>query len=247
MAWSFTRYSALAGVGVAALVIAQPASAQERSFNVPAQDARQSIPEFARQAGVQISAPADTGIKTNAVKGTLDVDTALRQLIRGTGLEIASSSGGMIVLRRPENPGGNAAAASKAASSGEEGSSGSQQIVVTGTHLRSAAPTSPVITITRRDIDQTGATSVEDFMRRLPQNLSAGVAKENFAVVGTGQDITDHGAGINLRGLGQRATGILTQPSFRDPTRRAAGAGCSTGRYRGSGTSRVEKCGSPPR
>ena len=46
-------------------------------------------------------------------------------------------------------------------------------------------------------------------MRHLPQNLSAGVGQQNFGVPGSGQDITQYGAGINLRGLGQRATLVL--------------------------------------
>jgi len=49
--------------------------AQERSFDVPASDAVHAIPEFARQAGLQIVAPADElkGIRTPAIKGNLDV------------------------------------------------------------------------------------------------------------------------------------------------------------------------------
>ncbi len=84
-----------------------------------------------------------------------------------------------------------------------------EDIVVTGTHVRSAPPTSPVLTISRRDIDEAAPSSVEELVRHLPQNLSAGVAQENFGVTGAGADITEHGAGINLRGLGQRATLVL--------------------------------------
>jgi outer membrane receptor protein involved in Fe transport len=169
----------LGGVAVAALVIAQPASAQQRSFNVPAEDARQAIPEFARQAGVQISAPAETGIKTNAVKGKLDIDAALRELIRGTGLEIASSSGGMIVLRHVEIPPGNAGAATKAASLGE-GTAGSaaaaigsadQQAIIVTAQKRSErlldVPV-PVSVLDSRELVENNYVRIQDYYTRVP-------------------------------------------------------------------------------
>src|SRR3546814_13920998 len=38
---------------IVAMAMASPAMAQERSFNVPAQNAARAIPEFTRQAGIQ--------------------------------------------------------------------------------------------------------------------------------------------------------------------------------------------------
>jgi hypothetical protein len=63
------------GVSVAALLAATGATAQERTFDVPAGLAANSIPQFARQAGVQIIAPAGKlkGVVTPAVKGRQDV------------------------------------------------------------------------------------------------------------------------------------------------------------------------------
>src|SRR3546814_6002076 len=62
--------------------------AQERSFNVPAQNAARAIPEFARQAGIQIvaSGVATRGKTTNAVQGSMSVREGLRILLAGTGL-----------------------------------------------------------------------------------------------------------------------------------------------------------------
>jgi len=97
-----SRYSILScGVAAIAIVQAVPAQAQERVFDVPAQPAVRAIPELARQAQIQIIAPARDldGISTPAVKGRMDVRIALRQLIAGTPLRIDSDDGQTITLR----------------------------------------------------------------------------------------------------------------------------------------------------
>ena len=78
-----------------------PALSQTVSFNVPEQDAASAIPEFARQAQLQILAPADklVGVKTHAISGALDARAALKKMLEGTGLVIASDDGHTISLR----------------------------------------------------------------------------------------------------------------------------------------------------
>lgn len=97
-----SRYSVLAcGTSIVALAIAAPSFAQERVFDIPAQAAVRAIPELARQGQVQIVAPARDlgGIQTPAVKGTMDVRTALRRLIAGTPLRIDTDDGQIITLK----------------------------------------------------------------------------------------------------------------------------------------------------
>ncbi len=91
---------------LALLACAMPAAAQQRAFDVPAQGAASAISAFARQAGLQVVAPADglEGVRTQALKGAMDARAALRKLIEGTGLEIVSDSNGVIVLRRVATP-----------------------------------------------------------------------------------------------------------------------------------------------
>lgn len=102
------RKNTLAGgaAALALLAIALPAAAQQRTFDVPAQGAASAISAFARQAGLQVVAPADglEGVRTQALKGAMDARAALRKLIEGTGLEIVSDSNGVIVLRRAATP-----------------------------------------------------------------------------------------------------------------------------------------------
>ncbi len=87
----------------AALVVmatAAPAYAQTRMFNVPAQPAVTGIPEFARQADVQILVgdSAARGFSTRAVKGAMTVEAALKRLLGGTGLVAKTTDGRTFVV-----------------------------------------------------------------------------------------------------------------------------------------------------
>ncbi|ATQ41508.1 TonB-dependent receptor [Caulobacter mirabilis] len=99
------RAALLAATAVAAC-IAGPAWAQARDFAIPAQSAVTAIPEFARQAGVQIlvAEGAVQGARTSAVNGSYSVEEGLRRLLLGAGLEVASNDGRTITLRRASVP-----------------------------------------------------------------------------------------------------------------------------------------------
>jgi iron complex outermembrane recepter protein len=94
--------AALLGLNPMGLVLAQAIS-----FNIPAQEAATAIAEFARQARLQIIAPADKlkGVRTHAIVGTLETHAALKQLLNGTGLVVASDDGRTISLRFSGHPG----------------------------------------------------------------------------------------------------------------------------------------------
>ena len=97
-----TRKAALCcGSAAVAIICASTAWAQAKAFDVPSESAVRSIPEFARQAGVQIVAPADQiqGLRTDPIKGTFDIRVGLDKLLRGTGLQVASSDEQTILLR----------------------------------------------------------------------------------------------------------------------------------------------------
>ncbi|MBB4632945.1 TonB-dependent receptor domain-containing protein [Sphingosinicella soli] len=93
-------------VATAVIGLSMPgvAAAQQRIFDIPAQTANQSIPEFGRQAGVQIVAPGTMlrGLRTGAIKGAYDVRAALGELLRGTGLRIVADDGQTITLAAAE-------------------------------------------------------------------------------------------------------------------------------------------------
>ena len=86
----------------AALASTSQAMAQQRKFDLAAQPAVTAIPELARQAQVQIIAPAGSleGINTPAIVGEMDARKALRMLLEGTGLEIKSDKDNVILLQK---------------------------------------------------------------------------------------------------------------------------------------------------
>jgi len=83
------------------LVASSAAFAQQKSFDIASEEAVKSIPEFARQAGIQIVAPGEylRGVVLPAIKGTYDVRAALKAFLANTDLEIVSDVGEVIVLR----------------------------------------------------------------------------------------------------------------------------------------------------
>lgn len=94
-------------LGSTALVITGftgPALAQTKAFDLPAQPAVNSIPMFAKQAGIQIVAPADklAGINTHAIHGEFDWHQALKKLLEGTPLVVSSDDGSVVILQVAE-------------------------------------------------------------------------------------------------------------------------------------------------
>ena len=91
---------AFGGAAILTLSCASHAWTQSKPFEIPSEDAGQSIPELARQAGVQIIAPGKElhGLTTPAVKGIFDVRAALTEMLKGTRISIASDDGQTIVL-----------------------------------------------------------------------------------------------------------------------------------------------------
>jgi len=83
-----------------------------------------------------------------------------------------------------------------------------EEITVTGSHIRGADVSSPVVTITQEEMRLSGHSNLGDVIRALPQNFGGG---QNPGVVpgvgGSTQNQNNTGAsGFNLRGLGQDAT-----------------------------------------
>lgn len=169
-------------------------------YALPAMPLRDALREVSRQSGqnLLVDDRLVAGRTAPPLSGSYSAEAAVASLLAGSGLTSRSVDGTLIIT---------AASTGLADRRDPETAKGSDDvIIVTGTNVRGAQPTSPVITISRSDIDRAAPGSAEELMRKLPQNVSSGVGQENFGTTGAGADITDHGAGVNLRGLGQRAT-----------------------------------------
>lgn len=214
------RNSLMVSAAVVCVAAAQPAKAQQRQFNVPSQEISRAIPELARQAGIQIVAPADglENVRSRPVQGTMDVRVALRRMLEDTGLAIASDRNGVILLRiqptsssapgqSPSRAPGETGAGSAAAES-ESAEQQDQTITVTGSRIRGAQPSSPVVTITQDDMRQAGHNNLGEVIRAIPQNFAGGQNPGVLTGAANGsvnQNLTGS-SGLNLRGLGPDAT-----------------------------------------
>lgn len=199
------KFQSTAAVAFLALASATAANGQPQSqfvFDLPAERLSQALKDVAVRTGRNVIAPSDLlGGQTAApLSGTFTAEEAVARLLAGTGLRYRLLERTLVVERAPF---------AEAANERPAANSSAKDIVVTGTHVRGASPTSPLIVLTRKDIDRTGATAVDELMRTLPQNSESGVNKENSLISLPDVDPTDHGSAINLRGLGQRATLVL--------------------------------------
>ncbi|WP_260600234.1 TonB-dependent receptor [Sphingomonas endolithica] len=210
----------LLGCGVAAAALLSPASAsaQQVSFNIPAGPLPSAIAAFGRQSGLQIIAPADGmgGVRSNMVRGRMDAGTAVRRLIAGTGLAIASESGGQIVLRQVTRPAAPKPAASQTTSrtSSEAQTGAGDDIVVTG--LRASLQTAREI---KRNSDAVvDAVAAED-LNQLPDNS----ATEALARLPGVQVLRFRGEaqGFTVRGLSQVLTTVNGQEAYYGTSRQS--------------------------
>jgi len=215
--------SAFSSILLIAFAVTASAQSQTRSFNVPVQAATTGIPEFARQAGIQILVAEKLvrGKQTAAVVGSLTVDRALAMLLQGTGLTASSKDGvtftlsllpstaarGTAVDGALFEAGGNATASSLSSSEPEK-TGGLDEIIVTGTNISGVDnKTVPLISFDRAAIDRTGYSSLADFITALPQNYKGGNTPDGvLSGTGIGINNVENSTAANLRGLGSSST-----------------------------------------
>jgi hypothetical protein len=227
--FGFSRYFWVCVLlGCAAMATANPQ--EKKIFNIDAGPAAQTLNQYARQAGIDLGFPIDVvgDIRTNPLKGEYESREALDLLLEGTGLVAKSASSGVIIsqVRRTNQEIGRDASAAKRprtpngtvppTSEKEVASSRLEEILVTGTRIRGSEGASPVITITRQEIERASYATVEELIDKLPQNFGAGASHDRFTdlrstsnVVGGNIGQLAGGSSINLRGLGASSTLVL--------------------------------------
>ncbi|MCB1628206.1 MAG: TonB-dependent receptor [Xanthomonadales bacterium] len=218
------------GAAVVAVLLSWQVQAQQREFDIAAGPLRQSIPEFARQAGVQVIAPGDALIdqRAGALKGQMDSRAALLQLIARTDLRIVGDDGQTITLAEghsaaPSAPaptgGGSGGPASEGPIGDDENSPPTRQedppadpaeldrVTVVGTYLQgtNAETVLPITVLGREEIDLSGVSTASELLSQLPQ-----AAEFDNSETSTGpNDARGDAASVNLRGIGSGNTLVL--------------------------------------
>lgn len=172
------------------------------AFDIPAENAAKALKDFAAQADIQILFPFDIAERAQApaIKGSYTREEVLALILAATDLEIGSQSKDTIALREaPKNATAQAADAQMT------------EVIITGTHIRGGNPTSPVHTVTRKEIEQSGYSQIGDVMRSLPENFSGGQNPGVLAANSTNNANLNatNASAANLRGLGSDATLVL--------------------------------------
>lgn len=85
-----------------------------------------------------------------------------------------------------------------------------EEITVTGSHIRgSAAVGSPLVVITREDLEKSGYGRIQDYMATLPQNFDGSTSEGFGNAIDFGAANGSRGKGLDLRGLGASGTLVL--------------------------------------
>jgi iron complex outermembrane recepter protein len=210
-------------------------------LDIPAQSLSTALTQFGRETGTEIVFTPDAVSQkvSAAIKGDFAKERAIALLLAGTGLTYRVTAQGAIVINAVAGSKASGAgsvagdqatrvAQSSAAGQSQTNTDGPQntntstsqsvsekdklsEIVVTGTHIRGAAPVGSAITIySREDLDQSGAATVDQFARTMTENFSSvdgianGFSNAQFALFPAANAFS--GASFDLHGIGPQAT-----------------------------------------
>ena len=226
-------WAALSGA-ITAAFLCPPSIAQVVRFDVPAEEAGKSLPELARQAGVQVIAPGDRlrGVITPEIKGVFDVNDALKLMLKGTGLAASRSPDGIVIsLREPNSKneerehmlnhknsvsllalilGAFSSAPALAQTDTQTAQAGNQQsvetVVVTGSRVITDISNSPTpLTVVSADeLARTTPTDIPDALNKLPVFFGSSSQRSS-----SNANSNSAGNVLNLRNFGANRTLVL--------------------------------------
>ena len=226
---------AIIASGFATTAVAQ-SSETSVDFDMPAQSLDQALRSYGVVADKQVMFSVDlvNGKTVGPISGEMTPNEALQTLLADTGLVFETTSSDVILIRtarwEASVTGRNSlqtvqlqdAAPRQIESVDERGDEGSsavseaegdvfqqlEEIVVTGTNIRGVEnPTVPVLQFDREDIDLSGAATVDDFLRTIPQNFASEtqLSVESGNPNDSGRNLIQ-GTSVDLRGLGAGST-----------------------------------------
>ncbi|MGS2722485.1 TonB-dependent receptor domain-containing protein [Porticoccus sp. GXU_MW_L64] len=177
-------------------------AADVREFSIKAQPLNEALVKFSTQSGLQLVVNGDAvrQFKAPELSGELRSDTALAQLLSDSGLIYQFREDDTVVIKEAE--GSEPAKKLTAAKADEE-------VIVTGSRLATdpGKIAAQFISYDEAYIKVSGETTLERFLRRLPQNFQSTTefagSQLNNATNLTGAST------VNLRGFGSNSTLIL--------------------------------------
>jgi outer membrane receptor protein involved in Fe transport len=188
-----------------ALAMAASAAAQAKAIDIPAGDLKSGLDAYIQQSGVQLIYKVDDvqGLSTRGTHGATASADTLRKLLDGTGLVVHQDSSGAIIVSKVTSP--------KNAEAAPEWGAAMETVTVTGTHIRGLDnPVSPTLSYSRTQIQASGFTNTDDFVRSIPQNFGGGqLGASPDGAIGPSANGGNNIAGasaLNLRGLGESST-----------------------------------------
>ena len=163
-------------------VPALAAPAPKPVLAIPAGDLASALPAFSRATGLQVLAdPALlAGKRTGGVRGEVNIETGLSQLLRGTGLTFVRNGGAAILRPAAQRistaPAPRAEVATPVVDAPQEASSTVEEIVVTGGFANSLAralsdkrkATNVVDGISAEDIGKFPSNNIAEALQRVP-------------------------------------------------------------------------------
>lgn len=190
---------------VCVIAIATPAQAQQRQFDVPAGSLKAALDAYARQSGRAVIYRSEEvrSAKSSGFKGVATPEAALNRIVAGSGFRPQTGSGTSTAIVR-DRLGGSAPGEDVA--EGIPAVSENTEIVVTGTRIRGAKPTSPVVSASRERIAELGHADLGSYVRSIPQNYNGGQNPGVVSARQNGSENTTSSSALNLRGLGPDAT-----------------------------------------
>ena len=205
---SFKRNCLALGIA-SAISIALPSAtiaAEANSFeiNISKSPAAVALLELAEQSGAQIIFSRDIGrdFTLSELKGEHTLNSALDEILAGSGLEYELLSDDSVVIKVKEGDQGEGA-------SDDPDEEVDEEVVVTGTRLKlnSSELSGNRVTLDREYIERSGEVTLPDLLRKLPQSTNNTV--NVFGSDLNGAHNLSGATAINLRGVGTNNTLVL--------------------------------------
>ncbi|MCV6604253.1 MAG: TonB-dependent receptor, partial [Porticoccaceae bacterium] len=191
-----------------------PMLAQGAEFDIRSQSLDKALAQLSSQADMPIVAAQKllSGKNAQAVSGEMTVEQALERMLQGSNLTYSKTDSGQIVITsfatQGESDGENPDR------SKEAGGEADEEVVITGSRLIKEPHqlTRQITVFDRAEIERSGITRLDEFLRRLPQNVNSpsniGSGFNDVGDFGLGSNVFA-GSSVNLRGLGSQYTLIL--------------------------------------